>query len=131
MCAASWVILNSLGLSGHWTILLRLTISAMASFLSILYFSIHRYEGGSFWPHLPESDTHAVGRGRGEGYTINVPWNQVGRIKWFGLHSSYFADLALWMLCFRKSPHSPMSSALNLDLGSNPSSATALEKVTE
>ncbi|KAJ6655297.1 hypothetical protein lerEdw1_005489 [Lerista edwardsae] len=45
---------------------------------SVLYFSIHRYEGGSFWPHLPESDSHAVGRGRGEGYNINVPWNQIG-----------------------------------------------------
>ncbi|XP_062975530.1 histone deacetylase 6 isoform X2 [Elgaria multicarinata webbii] len=45
---------------------------------SVLYFSIHRYEGGSFWPHLPESDSHAMGRGRGEGYNINVPWNQVG-----------------------------------------------------
>ncbi|XP_061470052.1 histone deacetylase 6 isoform X2 [Rhineura floridana] len=44
----------------------------------ILYFSIHRYEGGSFWPHLPESDSHAVGRGRGEGCNINVPWNQIG-----------------------------------------------------
>uniref|UniRef100_A0A8C5RWE8 Protein deacetylase HDAC6 n=1 Tax=Laticauda laticaudata TaxID=8630 RepID=A0A8C5RWE8_LATLA len=45
---------------------------------SILYFSIHLYEGGNFWPHLPESDSHAVGRGRGEGYNINVPWNQTG-----------------------------------------------------
>ncbi|KAG8129822.1 hypothetical protein E2320_016503 [Naja naja] len=45
---------------------------------SVLYFSIHRYEGGNFWPHLPESDSHAVGRGRGEGYNINVPWNQTG-----------------------------------------------------
>ncbi|XP_020669972.3 protein deacetylase HDAC6 isoform X1 [Pogona vitticeps] len=45
---------------------------------SVLYFSIHRYEGGRFWPHLPESDSHAVGRGRGEGYNINVPWNQIG-----------------------------------------------------
>uniref|UniRef100_A0A8D2KSB5 Protein deacetylase HDAC6 n=1 Tax=Varanus komodoensis TaxID=61221 RepID=A0A8D2KSB5_VARKO len=44
---------------------------------SILYFSIHRYEGGTFWPHLPESDCHAVGSGRGAGYNINVPWNQV------------------------------------------------------
>uniref|UniRef100_A0A670JYK6 Histone deacetylase 6 n=1 Tax=Podarcis muralis TaxID=64176 RepID=A0A670JYK6_PODMU len=45
---------------------------------SILYFSIHRYEGGSFWPHLLDSDSHAVGRGRGEGYNINLPWNQIG-----------------------------------------------------
>ncbi|XP_077185614.1 protein deacetylase HDAC6 isoform X2 [Paroedura picta] len=45
---------------------------------SVLYFSVHRYEGGSFWPHLPESNSDAVGRGRGEGYNINVPWNQTG-----------------------------------------------------
>ncbi|XP_042305149.1 histone deacetylase 6 [Sceloporus undulatus] len=45
---------------------------------SVLYFSIHRYEGGNFWPHLLESDSHAVGRGRGEGYNINVPWDQIG-----------------------------------------------------
>ncbi|XP_060619126.2 histone deacetylase 6 isoform X1 [Anolis sagrei] len=45
---------------------------------SVLYFSIHRYEGGNFWPHLPESDSHAVGRSRGEGYNINVPWDQIG-----------------------------------------------------
>ncbi|KAJ1095693.1 hypothetical protein NDU88_000851 [Pleurodeles waltl] len=45
---------------------------------SVLYFSIHRYEQGHFWPHLPESDSHAVGEGRGEGFTINVPWNKTG-----------------------------------------------------
>ncbi|XP_054859461.1 histone deacetylase 6 isoform X2 [Eublepharis macularius] len=45
---------------------------------SVLYFSVHRYEEGSFWPHLPESNSHAVGRGRGEGHNINVPWNQIG-----------------------------------------------------
>ncbi|XP_043936310.1 histone deacetylase 6 isoform X2 [Protopterus annectens] len=45
---------------------------------SILYFSIHRYEHGEFWPHLPESDSQAVGIGRGEGYNINIPWNKIG-----------------------------------------------------
>lgn len=45
---------------------------------SVLYFSIHRYEQGHFWPHLPESDSHAVGEGRGEGFTVNVPWNKTG-----------------------------------------------------
>uniref|UniRef100_A0A8C8SWZ3 Protein deacetylase HDAC6 n=1 Tax=Pelusios castaneus TaxID=367368 RepID=A0A8C8SWZ3_9SAUR len=45
---------------------------------SILYFSIHRYEEGKFWPHLLESDSPAVGTGRGEGFNINVPWNTVG-----------------------------------------------------
>lgn len=45
---------------------------------SVLYFSIHRYEDGRFWPHLPASDSPAVGQGRGEGFNINVPWNAVG-----------------------------------------------------
>ncbi|KAI4901578.1 hypothetical protein NFI96_012101, partial [Prochilodus magdalenae] len=45
---------------------------------SILYFSVHRYEEGSYWPHLPESDSTAVGSGPGEGYNVNVPWNKIG-----------------------------------------------------
>ncbi|XP_061113820.1 histone deacetylase 6 isoform X1 [Conger conger] len=45
---------------------------------SVLYFSMHRYEEGSFWPHLPESDSSAVGTGDGQGYNINVPWNRIG-----------------------------------------------------
>ncbi|KAJ8017286.1 hypothetical protein DPEC_G00016270 [Dallia pectoralis] len=45
---------------------------------SVLYFSVHRYEEGLFWPHLPESDSSSVGSGPGEGYNINLPWNQVG-----------------------------------------------------
>ncbi|KAG7472662.1 hypothetical protein MATL_G00111270 [Megalops atlanticus] len=45
---------------------------------SVLYFSVHRYEQGSFWPHLPESDSSAVGVGQGEGYNINLPWNKIG-----------------------------------------------------
>uniref|UniRef100_A0AAR2KFL9 Protein deacetylase HDAC6 n=1 Tax=Pygocentrus nattereri TaxID=42514 RepID=A0AAR2KFL9_PYGNA len=45
---------------------------------SVLYFSVHRYEDGSYWPHLPETDSSAVGTGRGEGYNVNVPWNKTG-----------------------------------------------------
>uniref|UniRef100_A0A669BCM5 Protein deacetylase HDAC6 n=1 Tax=Oreochromis niloticus TaxID=8128 RepID=A0A669BCM5_ORENI len=45
---------------------------------SVLYFSVHRYEQGSFWPHLPESDSHFVGSGPAEGRNINLPWNQTG-----------------------------------------------------
>ncbi|XP_017904438.1 PREDICTED: histone deacetylase 10 isoform X3 [Capra hircus] len=45
---------------------------------SVLYFSWHRYEHGHFWPCLRESDADAVGRGRGLGFTVNLPWNQVG-----------------------------------------------------
>nr|XP_020832078.1 histone deacetylase 6 isoform X3 [Phascolarctos cinereus] len=45
---------------------------------SVLYFSVHRYEQGRFWPHLKASDWRATGSGKGQGYTVNVPWNQVG-----------------------------------------------------
>ncbi|KAM8778972.1 polyamine deacetylase HDAC10 [Rhynchonycteris naso] len=45
---------------------------------SVLYFSWHRYEHGRFWPYLRESDADAVGQGRGRGFTVNLPWNQVG-----------------------------------------------------
>nr|XP_046252337.1 histone deacetylase 6 [Scatophagus argus] len=45
---------------------------------SVLYFSVHRYEGGSFWPHLPESDSQFVGSGRAEGRNINLPWDKTG-----------------------------------------------------
>ncbi|KAB1252428.1 Histone deacetylase 6 [Camelus dromedarius] len=47
---------------------------------SVLYFSIHRYEQGRFWPHLKASDWSTTGFGQGQGYTINVPWNQDIRI---------------------------------------------------
>ncbi|KAI3357946.1 hypothetical protein L3Q82_016322 [Scortum barcoo] len=45
---------------------------------SVLYFSVHRYEGGFFWPHLPESDSRFVGSGRAEGRNINLAWNKTG-----------------------------------------------------
>ncbi|KAK9514654.1 hypothetical protein VZT92_025357 [Zoarces viviparus] len=43
---------------------------------SVLYFSVHRYQQGSFWPHLSESDSQFVGSGRAEGKNINLPWNK-------------------------------------------------------
>nr|XP_058164962.1 polyamine deacetylase HDAC10 isoform X3 [Dasypus novemcinctus] len=45
---------------------------------SVLYFSWHRYEQRRFWPFLRESDADAVGQGQGRGFTVNLPWNQVG-----------------------------------------------------
>nr|7KUV_A Chain A, Polyamine deacetylase HDAC10 [Danio rerio] len=45
---------------------------------SVLYFSWHRYEHQSFWPNLPESDYSSVGKGKGSGFNINLPWNKVG-----------------------------------------------------
>ncbi|XP_076588220.1 polyamine deacetylase HDAC10 [Chaetodon auriga] len=45
---------------------------------SVLYFSWHRYEHQKFWPHLPESDYDSVGKDKGAGFNVNVPWNKVG-----------------------------------------------------
>ncbi|XP_073328894.1 polyamine deacetylase HDAC10 [Pagrus major] len=45
---------------------------------SVLYFSWHRYEHQKFWPNLKESDYDNVGKEKGEGFNINVPWNKVG-----------------------------------------------------
>ncbi|KAG8229704.1 hypothetical protein J437_LFUL009829 [Ladona fulva] len=44
----------------------------------VLYFSIHRYENGEFWPNLRESDFDFVGEGKGVGYNFNVPLNETG-----------------------------------------------------
>lgn len=48
------------------------------SFFRVLYFSIHRYEYGTFWPNLRESDFDYIGEGAGRGYNFNVPLNSVG-----------------------------------------------------
>ncbi|KAL5109810.1 Histone deacetylase 6 [Taenia crassiceps] len=39
----------------------------------VLYFSIHRYDQGNYWPSLRESDYDFVGQGPSFGYNINVP----------------------------------------------------------
>lgn len=44
----------------------------------VLYFSIHRFEHGTFWPNLRESDYDYIGEGAGAGRNINVPLNKVG-----------------------------------------------------
>ncbi|XP_023297064.2 histone deacetylase 6 isoform X1 [Lucilia cuprina] len=44
----------------------------------VLYFSIHRFEHGTFWPNLKESDFDAVGHGPGLGYNFNLPLNKTG-----------------------------------------------------
>eukprot|EP00057_Strongylocentrotus_purpuratus_P015728 XP_011670202.1 PREDICTED: histone deacetylase 6 isoform X1 [Strongylocentrotus purpuratus] len=45
---------------------------------SIMYFSMHRYENTSFWPHLEASNYDHIGEGAGKGYNVNVPWNKIG-----------------------------------------------------
>ena len=44
----------------------------------VLYFSIHRYEQGSFWPNLRESNYDYIGQGAGKGFNFNVPLNCTG-----------------------------------------------------
>ncbi|KAG8439857.1 hypothetical protein GDO86_005867 [Hymenochirus boettgeri] len=45
---------------------------------SVLYFSWHRYQHKAFWPFLTESEYNVVGKGKGAGFNINLPWNKVG-----------------------------------------------------
>ncbi|XP_015795334.1 histone deacetylase 6 isoform X2 [Tetranychus urticae] len=42
----------------------------------VMYFSIHKYLNGSFWPELIESNYNSIGRGPGKGYNVNVPLNE-------------------------------------------------------
>ncbi|XP_055335775.1 histone deacetylase 6-like isoform X2 [Paramacrobiotus metropolitanus] len=44
----------------------------------VLYFSIHRYEEGEFWPNLLESNFDFIGDNEAAGYNINVPLNKTG-----------------------------------------------------
>lgn len=44
----------------------------------VVYFSIHRFENGSFWPNLRESDFDYIGEGAGKGFNFNVPLNRKG-----------------------------------------------------
>ncbi|CAL1298744.1 unnamed protein product [Larinioides sclopetarius] len=41
----------------------------------VLYFSIHRYENGDFWPNLRESNFDFIGGHSAQGFNINVPLN--------------------------------------------------------
>ncbi|GAB0095288.1 histone deacetylase 6 [Sergentomyia squamirostris] len=44
----------------------------------VLYFSIHRFQHGEFWPNLRESDFDFVGEGSGRGFNFNLPLNRTG-----------------------------------------------------
>lgn len=44
----------------------------------VLYFSVHRYEHGAFWPGLRQADWSYTGEGAGAGYNFNVPLNTTG-----------------------------------------------------
>ena len=45
---------------------------------SILFMSLHRYDYGFFYPG-DSGSVENIGKGKGEGYNLNMPWNIVGR----------------------------------------------------
>ncbi|KAM8972082.1 polyamine deacetylase HDAC10 [Pelodytes ibericus] len=45
---------------------------------SVLYFSWHRFEHQAFWPNLRESEYDSIGKEKGTGFNINLPWNKIG-----------------------------------------------------
>ncbi|XP_047329871.1 histone deacetylase 5 isoform X2 [Impatiens glandulifera] len=40
----------------------------------VLFFSVHRYDSGAFYPCSDDGSHLMIGEGPGEGYNINVPW---------------------------------------------------------
>uniref|UniRef100_UPI00398F7FA9 histone deacetylase 6 n=1 Tax=Pristiophorus japonicus TaxID=55135 RepID=UPI00398F7FA9 len=43
---------------------------------SVLYISIHRYDNGTFFPNTHDGDYIKVGKGKGEGFNVNIAWNE-------------------------------------------------------
>ena len=41
----------------------------------VLYLSLHRFDKGKFFPHIPESGSNFVGEGPGKGFNVNICWN--------------------------------------------------------
>lgn len=44
----------------------------------VLYISLHRYNNGKFFPSTTDGNYDKVGSGPGEGYNVNIPWNNPG-----------------------------------------------------
>ena len=49
-------------------------------YFSILYISLHRYDGGFFYPGSQDGDCDKAGSGPGLGFNVNIPWHYVGNI---------------------------------------------------
>ena len=56
---------------------IRYKFFLMFFFHRVMYFSMHRYDFGKFWPNLRQSDFDYIGEGAGKGYNLNVPLNKV------------------------------------------------------
>jgi len=42
---------------------------------SVLYISLHRYDNGFFYPGSADANYDKVGKGKGEGFNVNIPFN--------------------------------------------------------
>lgn len=42
---------------------------------NVMYFSVHRYHGGNFFPFLQQGGPTSVGTGAGKGFNMNIGWN--------------------------------------------------------
>lgn len=62
----------------------------------VLYFSIHRYEHGEFWPHLRMSNFDFVGDKAAQGYNINVPLNttKLGNAEYLAIFNNVLLPIA-------------------------------------
>ncbi|KAJ3095104.1 Histone deacetylase 6 [Phlyctochytrium planicorne] len=45
---------------------------------NVLFFSVHRYENGKFYPYSRIAEADSVGSGEGKGKNVNVPWPCAG-----------------------------------------------------
>mmetsp|Transcript_523 Transcript_523/g.812 ORF Transcript_523/g.812 Transcript_523/m.812 type:complete len:413 (+) Transcript_523:1198-2436(+) len=45
---------------------------------SVLYFSVHRYHNGNYFPFLRNAGPTTVGTSSGSGYNVNIGWNRNG-----------------------------------------------------
>lgn len=46
----------------------------------VLFVSLHRFDKGRFYPFNKSADYKEAGKGKGEGFNINIPWNTYNRI---------------------------------------------------
>lgn len=72
--------------------------------------STHRYEYGTFWPNLAESDFDHIGQREGQGYNINIPFNKVGQHRSHQvLHDNYLDRIKKCGLFIRIFQYHPSS----------------------
>lgn len=54
------------------------TQKAFYNMSEVLYISLHRFENGKFYPGTKYGGADKVGEGLGEGYSVNIPWQNSG-----------------------------------------------------